>query len=88
MAEVLTVRVRGGMMVLAREDKRGVWPVTYANLTQARRKAEELGAWELGRAGWGVTARHPFLVAFYSADGSICAGEIPGGGGGSCAAGS
>ena len=57
-AEPATVTLRDGRKVLARPDRDGrLWAVTYANLTQARKKAAELGA------GWFVAdMRRPFLV--------------------------
>ena len=55
--EVLTARARGGLTVLAKSYKGTATPVTYANRTQADRKARELGP------EWFVTARWPFLVA-------------------------
>lgn len=58
-----TTQLRNGIEVLAKATKTGfVHPVTYANLTQAQRKVEKLGA------GWKVVGiGRPFFVAKASA---------------------
>jgi hypothetical protein len=60
----LTTKLRCGKTVLAKVYENLVFPMTYANRTQAERKAAELGA------GWSVYKgpRRPFFVAFDSAE--------------------
>ena len=54
---VLTTTARGGITVLARMSKLiGIMAVTYANRTQAERRAAALGD------GWHVSAQWPFLI--------------------------
>lgn len=54
---VLTTTARGGVTVLARMSKLiGIMAVTYANRTQAERRAAALGD------GWHVSAQWPFLI--------------------------
>lgn len=60
--EVLTVKLRDGRTVLAKKTKYGVLPVTYANYTQANKKARELAA-----AGFDVFVpgyHRPMFVVF------------------------
>lgn len=57
MNEVLTVKIRGGMWeVLAKQTKYGPTAVTYANLSQARRRLDQLGP------GWAIYGHYPFYV--------------------------
>jgi len=51
---MLTTTLKNGQTVLAKQTKGGVMCKTFANLTQARKAAEEAGGYV--RAGW------PFLV--------------------------
>jgi hypothetical protein len=55
--ETPTVSLRSGLVVKAKADRDGrLWAVTYANVTQAKKAAEKLGA------GWQVYGLHPFYV--------------------------
>lgn len=40
---MLTYKLNNGQTVIAKETKYGVRPVTYANRTQAQRKADQIG---------------------------------------------
>lgn len=55
--EYMTVRLTNGLVVLAKEDRGDLRAVTYANRTQAYKKAAALGPeWFVKRAG------RPFYV--------------------------
>lgn len=54
----LTITLPCGQVVLAREDKHGIHPVTYANRTQAARKV-----WALGPTEWHQWGRRAIYIA-------------------------
>lgn len=55
---VYTTKLRDGRVVLAKVYNGSVCALTYANLTQARKKAAELGE------GWEVTGLRPYYVTW------------------------
>lgn len=58
---VKTMVLRSGITVLAKDYKEITMPVTYANMTQAQKRANSLRS-----EGWNawVSASHPFLIVF------------------------
>lgn len=57
--EIKTFKIRSGRNVLAKETKNGLMPVSYANTTQANKKAAEL---KENQINCHVTVTYPFYI--------------------------